>query len=69
MTKSLSSRDIIKMLKDDGWTLVGTEGDHHQFRHPTKPGRVTVTHPVKDVPIHNLRSIYRQAGWDWKTRR
>ncbi len=69
MTRSLSSRDVIEMLKTDGWRHVATDGDHWQFTHPTRKGRVTVAHPTKDIPIGTLRSIYRQAEWDWKTRR
>lgn len=40
MGKVFSSREIIKMLKQDGWNLTAVEGDHHQFKHPTKPGKV-----------------------------
>lgn len=58
-----NSRKLIKMLTDDGWALVATKGDHHQFKHPTKPGRVTVPHPNKDIPKGTVMSIYRQAGW------
>lgn len=50
------------MLKDDGWYEVTCVGDHHQFKHPSKMGRVTVTHPVKDMPIRDLKSIERQSG-------
>lgn len=60
--KSYSSREIIKILKADGWYEVSCVGDHHQFKHPTKPGRVTVTHPVKDIPIGTLKNIAKQAG-------
>jgi len=35
-------RDVLTLLKDDGWYLVVTEGSHRQFKHPTKKGRVTV---------------------------
>jgi predicted RNA binding protein YcfA (HicA-like mRNA interferase family) len=34
--------DVLRMLHDDGWYLVGTRGSHRQFKHRTKPGRVTV---------------------------
>jgi len=37
-------------------------GDHHQFKHPTKQGKVTITHPKKDFPIKTLKSIEKQAG-------
>ncbi len=57
-----SSRDIIRELKADGWEEVAVRGSHHQFRHPTKPGKVTVPHPTKDLPLPTLRSIRKQAG-------
>ncbi|MDE6727766.1 MAG: type II toxin-antitoxin system HicA family toxin [Oscillospiraceae bacterium] len=60
--KHYSSRDIIKRLLEDGWYEVGCNGDHHQFKHPTKKGRVTVPHPRKDIPINTLKSIERQSG-------
>lgn len=64
--KSYSSREVIKILRDDGWYEVACDGDHHQFKHPTKKGRVTVTHPVKDIPIGTLRNIGTQAGIKFK---
>jgi predicted RNA binding protein YcfA (HicA-like mRNA interferase family) len=67
--KSLNSGDVRRMLEDDGWVHVGTKGDHWQFKNPVKPGRVTITHPVRDIPTGTLRSIYRQAGWNWKDRK
>ena len=60
--KSYSSREVLRMLLDDGWYEVGCDGDHHQLKHPTKKGRVTLTHPVKDIPAGTLRSIAKQAG-------
>ena len=58
----MNSRDIIGAIKAAGWTHVATKGDHWQFKHPTLPGRVTVTHPKRDLPIGTLRSIEKQAG-------
>ena len=58
-----NSRKLIKLLEADGWYLVEIRGDHHQYKHRTKPGRVTVPHPNKDIAVGTLRSIYRQAGW------
>jgi predicted RNA binding protein YcfA (HicA-like mRNA interferase family) len=60
--KSYSSRAVIRCLTEDGWYEIGCVGDHHQFKHPTKPGKVTVTHPVKDIPLRTLKSIEKQAG-------
>lgn len=58
-----NSRKLIRLLERDGWYLVEVRGDHHQFKHPTRSGRVTVPHPNKDIAIGTLRSVYRQAGW------
>jgi len=55
-------RDVIKLLKDDGWYLVATKSGHRQFKHPTKPGRVTVAgHPSHDLAPGTLNSILKQA--------
>ncbi len=58
----MNSREIIKMIEKDGWRLVGVKGSHHQFKHPTKPGRATVPHPKKDLSIGTANSILKQAG-------
>ena len=60
--KSYSSREVLQILKADGWYEVACVGDHHQLKHPSKPGRVTVTHPRKDIPVRTLKSIEKQAG-------
>jgi len=62
----MNSREIIKRLQDDGWLLHHVKGDHHQSKHPGKPGKVTVPHPKKDFAIGTLRNIFWQAGWDWR---
>ena len=51
------------MLETEGWQLVRTRGSHRQFRHPTKPGTVTVSgNPGLDVPAGTLGSILKHAG-------
>ncbi len=62
----MSSREIIQRLKQEGWVLHHVKGDHYQFKHPLKTGRVTVPHPKKDFPLSTLKSIYQQAGWRWR---
>ena len=55
-------RDVIKVLENDGWYLARTRGSHRNFKHPTKPGIVTVAGKMSiDVPIGTLKSIWRQA--------
>jgi predicted RNA binding protein YcfA (HicA-like mRNA interferase family) len=58
----MKSADIITLLQKDGWFEVGRRGSHVQFKHPNKPGRVTVPHPKRDIPIGTLRSIEKQSG-------
>ena len=58
----MSSREVIRRLREDGWFEVAQAGSHKQFKHGAKAGRVTVPHPVRDIPIGTLRSIEKQAG-------
>ena len=60
----MSSREVIRRPKRDGWFQVAQKGSHVQFKHDAKPGRVTVPHPEKDLPKGTLRSIESQAGID-----
>lgn len=60
--KSYSSREIISILNADGWYECACDGDHHQYKHKTKKGKVTVTHPKKDIPIKTLKRIEIQAS-------
>lgn len=59
-------RRLIKRLQAEGWTLHHVKGSHHQFKHPRRPDKITVPHPRKDLPTGTLRSIFRQAGWEWR---
>jgi predicted RNA binding protein YcfA (HicA-like mRNA interferase family) len=55
---------VLRRLKDDGWVQVKSKGSHRQFKHPTKPGRITVAgKPSDTVPPGTLASIFKQAGW------
>jgi predicted RNA binding protein YcfA (HicA-like mRNA interferase family) len=58
----MRSRDVIAALEGDGWYEVARKGSHVQFKHPKKPGRTTVPHPERDIPLGTLRSIERQSG-------
>lgn len=60
--KIYSSKQLIKMIQQDGWYIVRTSGSHHQFKHPSKPGLVTIPHPKKDLPAKTVKSILKQAG-------
>jgi predicted RNA binding protein YcfA (HicA-like mRNA interferase family) len=54
---------VIRRLEADVWRLVETTGSHRQFKHPTKPGRVTISgHPGDEMAKGTLSSVRRQAG-------
>jgi predicted RNA binding protein YcfA (HicA-like mRNA interferase family) len=62
-------REVLKMLKADGWYRVKARGGHRQFKHPTKLGRVTVAGKSShDLPPGTLKSILNQAGLDPRER-
>jgi predicted RNA binding protein YcfA (HicA-like mRNA interferase family) len=55
-------RDVIKLIEADGWYLVVTKGSHRQYKHPVKPGRVTIAgHPGDDLAPGTLNSVLKQA--------
>src|SRR5688572_968225 len=33
-------RDLLQLLRDDGWQYIRTTGSHLHFKHPSKPGLV-----------------------------
>jgi predicted RNA binding protein YcfA (HicA-like mRNA interferase family) len=61
----LKVREIIRRIEADGWYITRTRGSHRQYKHPTKPGLVTIAgHPSDDLAIGTERSILRQAQLD-----
>ena len=61
----MNFRELIKVVKEDGWFLVHVKGSHHQYEHHRKPGKVTIAgHPAQDVPKGTLNAIFKQAGLD-----
>ncbi|MCD8137090.1 MAG: type II toxin-antitoxin system HicA family toxin [Parabacteroides gordonii] len=56
--------EVIRLLEADGWYLDYTKGDHRQFKHPTKKGKVTVRGKLSlTLDQFLLNSIFKQAGW------
>ncbi|HEU4887894.1 MAG TPA: type II toxin-antitoxin system HicA family toxin [Thermoanaerobaculia bacterium] len=57
-------REAIRIIEDDGWAQVKSTGtSHRQFKHPTKPGRVTVAGKLSDdLSPGTFNSILKQAG-------
>lgn len=58
----MTSKELIQLLKQDGWMLRGSKGSHHVFVHPSKTGHLTVPHPKKDLGTGLVQKILKQAG-------
>ncbi len=55
-------REVIRLIEEDGWYLVVTRGSHRQYKHPDKPGRVTIAgHQKDDLAQGTLNSVLKQA--------
>jgi predicted RNA binding protein YcfA (HicA-like mRNA interferase family) len=60
---AMKVREAIRLIENDGWVHIATRGSHRQFKHPIKPGRVTIAgKPSDDLARGTERSIMRQAG-------
>jgi len=62
----MRSSDIIKILKKDGRVIHNIRGSHHQFKHKEKSGKITILHPKSDLPKRTTKSIFTQAGLNWR---
>lgn len=58
----MRSKDIIKAIEAAGWRQVRQNGSHCHFRHPTKPGTITVPHPKAEMALGTIKSIERASG-------
>lgn len=55
-------REVVRIIEADGWVLVVVEGSHRQYKHGSKPGRVTIAgHANDDLAPGTLNSILKQA--------
>lgn len=57
----MTSKELLKLLNKDGWTIVDVVGSHYQLIHPTKKGKITVPFHSKDLPPGTLNKILKQA--------
>ena len=55
-------KEMERLIQEDGWKYVRSQGSHRQYRHATKPGTVTIPFHCKDLSIFVERSIMKQAG-------
>lgn len=58
---AMTSKELIKVLSQDGWVLNRVKGSHHIYTHPIKLGHLSIPHPKKDLGIGLLQKILKQA--------
>ncbi len=59
---NMKIKEIIKLIEEDGWSLVVQRGSHKQYKHSLKKGRVTIAGKSSDeVAKGTLNSILKQA--------
>jgi predicted RNA binding protein YcfA (HicA-like mRNA interferase family) len=59
----MKAKEVIKLLKEDGWQQTSSRGSHLFFTHPAKPGNITVAYHTTAIAKGTLHSIFNQAGW------
>lgn len=55
-------REVENIILKDGWYQVKQKGSHHQYKHPTKSGKITIPEHGGDLNLDTVKSILRQAG-------
>jgi len=56
----LTSKELIKQLKANGWVLERVKGSHHTFAKKGVPWVITVPHPEKDLATGTVNKILKQ---------
>jgi predicted RNA binding protein YcfA (HicA-like mRNA interferase family) len=66
--KTHKAKEVVDILKKNGWRLVKIKGSHHHFKHPFTKGKVTVPYvkSSEKIKIKTLKSIFKQAGIDYR---
>jgi predicted RNA binding protein YcfA (HicA-like mRNA interferase family) len=63
----MNAKQIERIIRKDGWILKSQKGSHQQFMHPSKKGKVTIAiHGKREIPSKTLKSIFAQAGLNFK---
>lgn len=61
--KSYSSREVIQLLKADGWFEVNVVGSHHQFKHPAKRAVLLLSTPTRTSPVKPSPALNDSLGY------
>jgi predicted RNA binding protein YcfA (HicA-like mRNA interferase family) len=56
-------RQAIRLIEQDGWRVIAVRGSHQQYKHPHKPGRMTIAgRPSDDLAPGTLNSILNKPA-------
>lgn len=56
-------KEAVGRVENEGWKLVRTKGSHRQYKHPSRPGLVTIPGKLSDdLAPGTVNSILKQAG-------
>ena len=60
----MTARDVEKIITKNGWFFTKQVGSHRQYKHPTKPGKITIPFHSRPKDLNNktVKSILTQAG-------
>ena len=58
----MKAKELERLVRKDGWYYFKTQGSHKHFKHPNKPGKVTIPQHKGDLDIKTVNSVYKQAG-------
>jgi len=58
----MTAKEILKLLRNDGWFVHEQSSSHIQLKHPTKNGRVTVPDQSGDLKKTAVHIIFKQTG-------
>lgn len=58
----MTTKEILKILKDEGWYIKNQRGSHIHLIHPNKPGKIQVPNHNKDLKPGTLNAILKMAG-------
>ncbi|HBI81451.1 MAG TPA: hypothetical protein DDY04_05820 [Bacteroidales bacterium] len=61
-TPSLTPKDVVRILKQNGFVLDRSRGSHQIWLHPVSRKRAVIPMHNKDIPTGTLYSILKQAG-------
>lgn len=59
----MDAKELERVIMKDGWICTKQKGSHKQYKHPTKPGKITIPfHGHKDLNIRTANTILKYAG-------